>query len=82
MERERSTWLESLTTLILTGVYLWITFDREDKANGGPGAAMRLRAKRDSLLKPWHYPERWRRMKNEVIVEAWVAVDDQPPGLK
>ena len=54
-----------------------VLFDQHDRENGGPGLIERgvkmVDKVKNRYLKPWHFPKKWRRMKSEVVIEAWTA---------
>ena len=62
--------VETIMGVLLTLTYAYVLLDRNDRANGGDGLALRVLKIRDRYVKLWHYPERWRRAKKDLIVEA------------
>jgi len=76
METSVTERFSNLVYALLIGAEVLVLLDQHDRRTGGPGLEKRLRSWQKKYVKPWHFPERWRRMVNEVVVEAWIATEE------
>jgi hypothetical protein len=82
MDEQKPSIVETVATVLLVAAEIYVLIDQNAKRNGGEGLAPHLtksqdkvKVLRDRIVKPWHYPERWRRMVDEVVVEAWIHTE-------